>query len=229
MVGEQGDWYRTRTLSEGGGSPKIGYILKAAVQIVKAEGRPAPSPSKPPSQSQRGEPLEYSEAAPTSTVNPFAGWSIKFGWMTSPNPGGFNESWILSLGYDFALGSNFAAGFEVQPAYRNYSDIQLTVIPALAWFHVKGGGNLGEILNFLKFADGYLGLGAGGEGSFASLKTDTGTISQSQFHFGFQGFMGTTIQVGAMRLIAEFQLSRIVDPNVKPDFWRQYFLLGIRF
>jgi len=229
MLGEQGEWYLTRTPAEGQGQPQIGYISKTAVQVINADGRQAPPPAKPQPRPQPAGPSEYPDATSAPKVNPFTGFSVKFGWMTSPSTGGFSDAWIVSLGYDFALGSNFAAGIEVQPAYRSYSDIQLTIIPAMAWFHVKGGGNLGGILKFLKFADLYIGLGAGGEGSFASLKTDTGTLSHSQFQFGYQGLIGTAIHTGTVKLIAEFQLSQILDPNVKPNYWRQFILLGIRF
>ena len=47
--------------------------------------------------------------------------------------------------------------------------------------------------------------------------------------FAHHLFFGAEIDLGPIRLIADYQLAKISDPSVDPDSYRHYLLFGIRF
>jgi opacity protein-like surface antigen len=227
MLGEQGDWYVVRVPAGEQAQGQTGYIPKILVQAMG--GAPA-QPAPPPQPAPTAAPHVVRESGLPPGGNLLKGFSVKFGWMASPSGQSLGDTWIAGLGYDFALGQNFALGLEVQPSYRSYSDtsFEMKVIPVLAWAQLKAGVNLGRILKFLSFADGYAGIGLGGQAAFFSATVDGQSYSQTNFNFGLKVVLGTAIQLGAIKLLLEYQFVRISDPAVDPVVWRGFVMAGIR-
>ena len=121
---------------------KIGYIHQSVVQAfpMKADVKDANTDDQVPapprvqrSVPEEAETLPRGRGTSSDQARLFSGWSMKIGWMSHPNGGGFGDTWLASLGYDFGIQRNFAVAFEIMPSYHNYSDIGLKVIPVLAF------------------------------------------------------------------------------------------------
>jgi hypothetical protein len=149
--------------------------------------------------------------------------------MASPDAGGFGKSWLLSLGFDLGLSRNFSFGLELQPAYRSYPDIDLTIIPIMGFANVKIGENLGRLIPFLKFLDVVGGAGIGLEASYARTQFEDQTYTNFRTLLAFHILLGGEIDLKSVRLLLDYQLARISDPNVTPNFWRHFILFGLRF
>jgi hypothetical protein len=238
-VDKTGEWYHVNLPTEEGATPLAGYIHQSLVTPVN----PAPAgrsglPENPRPAPIRNEPgaRDEAEAQPVDREprpageHLFSGFSAKIGWMTSPENGGFGDTWLASVAYDFGIQRNFALGFEIQPSFHSYSDIGLTTIPVLAFVNVKAGFNGGDLVKFLRFINVYGGIGAGAETMFSSIKFDDGeSVSKFKARFAFHLLVGAEINLKAVKLVGEFQMMQAKDPAVDTSYFRNYILLGLRF
>jgi len=228
-LGESGDWYIIKAPADAGGGQRIGYILKSSVQVL-GEGRAPVSERKPAAGAARpAEEPVVEEPASGKAGRLFGGFALKFGYMTSPKPGGFNDAYLFGLGYDIALGDNFALNLEFQPAYRSFSEIGLSLIEAFGWARFKGGLNLGKIVAFLKPVDLYAGAGLGGAMAYASVNINGASGTSFQAKLAYSGLIGLQLRLASVTLLLESQWAMISDPSVDPDFWRNHIIFGVRF
>ncbi len=235
-----GEWYQISVSPDEKGAVITGYIHQSTVQEVQTTAKPAaeiPPPAKAP------QPVPV-QKEPQETATPpappkyrrevsggslFSGVFIKLGWMVSPDAGGFGKSWLSSLGFDFGLSRNFSLGIELQPAYRSYADIDLTIIPIMGFANLKVGENAGRLIPFMRFLNVVGGAGIGLEASYAKTIFDNKTYTNFRTLLAFHIMLGGEIELRSLRLLLDYQLARISDPNVSPNFWRHFLLFGLRF
>jgi len=237
---KSGEWYQISVSPDEKGAVVTGYIHQSTVQKVQTTAKPeteTPPPAKAaqpvpvPKEAQETatppEPSKYRPAVSGGSL--FSGFFIKLGWMISPPAGGFGKSWLSSFGFDLGLSRNLSFGVELQPAYRSYPDIDLTIIPIMGFANVKIGENLGRLIPFLKFLDVVGGAGIGLEASYAKTIFDGKTYTNFRTLLAFHIMLGGEIELKSLRLLLDYQLTRISDPNVSPNFWRHFILFGLRF
>jgi len=234
-----GEWYQISVFPDEKGTVVTGYIHQSTVQEVQTTAKPAaetPPPAKTPQPVPvQKEPQEIAPPAPpryrpeASDGRLFSGFFIKLGWMISPPAGGFGKSWLSSFGFDFGLSRNFSLGIELQPAYRSYPDIDLTIIPIMGFANLKVGENAGRLIPFMRFLNVVGGAGIGLEASYAKTIFDNKTYTNFRTLLAFHIMLGGEIELRSLRLLLDYQLTRISDPNVSPNFWRHFILFGLRF
>jgi|GEM_PF-1076343 len=236
---KSGEWYLVNLPPDEQGYVVSGYIHQSMVQVIstidRAQPAATPKPVETPAQPQppARETAAY-ETARTERWSPpaekiFSGVFLKFGWLRSPDPGSFSNAWLASIGFDLGLGRNVGLGLEIQPATRSYSELDLAIIPVMAFGNLKAGLNLGQFLSFLRFLNLYGGVGAGVEVSYTKTTYEDETFMDFKSMFAHHLFFGTEIDLGSIRLIADYQLAKVSDPSVDPDSYRHYLLFGIRF
>ena len=246
VLEKKGDWYKIVLPGDGVSESQVGFISETVVALVKeVAGIGVKKPAKvKKAETEIQEPGE--KAAPQrKTALPasrgwepegklFSGFSYKFGLMTSPKGGNFGDKWILGIGFDKGLNRYLALGLELQPYLRSYSNTSLpgaslSLIGAHAFLNVKAGANMGQFVPFLKFWKPYLGLGAGG--AFESRKIKYQTMSDSVFKsfFAWHLLLGSEFVLKRMDLILEYQAIKVSVPNVNPDFFSHFLMLGVRF
>lgn len=235
----EGEWYLVSLPPNAQGFVITGYIHRSVVNAV--EGTPAPRPQpirQPPPVPQRtvsppATPPQYQPARPAYVSNLqarlIAGPFIKFGWQHKPDPGGFNYAWIASLGFDKGLSRNFALGLEIMPAYRNYADIDLSIFPVKGFINLKAGESLGRLWSKIGFINLYGGLGAGVEAAFSKAEFEGETFTDFDVLFAYHFLFGLELDIRALRLLLEYQLIQVPDPNVDPNYFGHYLMFGIRF
>lgn len=237
-----GDWYLVTVSSDEKGEAVTGYIHRSTIQEVQTAAKPSteptpptmpekapqpiPPPQKPP---EAAVPISAGTTRPPSGGSLFTGFFIKFGWMASPDAGGFGKAWLSGLGYDIGLSRNLSLGIEVQPAYRSYPEIDLSILPVMAFANAKGGENMGRLIPFLKFLDLVGGLGLGLEAAYARTTFEGQTYTNFKTRFAFHLLLGAEFEIKNFRLLLDYQMTQVSDPNVNPNYWRHYLLFGIRF
>ncbi len=239
-----GDWYAVALPPDEDGTVVNGYVHQSLVDVVSAGQAPPaePAPETAPERlesppARAVEPVEQEEEPPARRAprptygrsKIVAGTFLKFGWMTSPDPGGFSNAWLASFGFDLGLGRNVGVGLEIQPAYRSYSDLGLTSIPVMGFANLKAGLNLGSLLPFLRFLNVIGGGGVGAEAVFNSLDFEGRSATQFKTHFAFHLLAAAEIDLSFIRLVAEVQMAQVKDPAVTPAYFSHYALFGIRF
>jgi hypothetical protein len=162
-----------------------------------------------------------------------SGFSLKFGYQTSPKANSFSNAWFAGLAYDIALGSNFALGLELQPYTRSVSDSALaldySLLAVRSWAILKGGLGLGRLIGFLKPIVVFAGAGAGGETDYSKVTWEGASASTTAFHFGYMGTLGLRLNLGSAALSAEYQFHMIKDANVGSGDWAQLVFIGLKF
>lgn len=231
-----GEWYLVNLPPDEKGFIVSGYIHQSFVEEVEKDYIPRPQVKEV--QPVRTEPVEKkqieyepvkTQVPPTPKGKLFSGFFLKFGWMISPDAGGFSYAWLPGLGFDIGLHRNFSLGIELQPAYRNYSEIDFSTIPLMGFVNVRGGISLGRLWHRLSFANLLAGFGAGLEASYSSLKLEGETLTDFDTKFAYHFLFGIEFDLKVLALIVEYQMTQISDPAVDPDFWQHYFLFGFRF
>jgi len=238
------EWFAVALPPDEDGIVVSGYIHQSLVEVLgagepppeAAVPEPAPEPEEtPPARAVEEEQEEYrapARRAPRPTYGRskiVAGTYLKFGWMTSPDPGGFSNGWLADIGFDLGLGRNIGVGLEFQPAYRSYADLGLTSIPVMGFANLKAGLNLGSLLPFLRFLNVVGGGGLGAEAVYNSLKIEGRSGSEFKTRFAFHFLAAAEIDLAALRLVAEYQMAQVKDPAVTPSSFSHYVLFGIRF
>jgi len=240
-----GEWYSVTLPPDKNGSIVTGYIHKSMVEVVMVVGKtPKVKTPEPPSAPRvRTTPPARPEREGETTPPPqsqfrehygrallISGPFLKFGWMTSPKAGGFGNAWLASFGFDKGLGKNIGLGFEIQPAIRNYSEIDLKMIPVMGFVNLKAGLNLGDLLPVLKSLNILGGFGLGAEAVFQSIGLEGGeTATKFKANFAFHLLGGLEFDLGSLRLIAEYQMAKVSVSSVDNSAFRYFLLFGLRF
>lgn len=234
------EWYAVALPPDEDGIVVNGYIHQSLVEVTDSGEAPpeeaAPERVEaPPERAVEPARQEYeppARRAPRATYGRskiVSGTFLKFGWMTSPDPGGFGNAWLGSFGFDLGLGRNLGLGIEIQPAWRSYEDLGLTSIPVMGFANLKAGLNLGSLFPVLRFLNVIGGGGAGAEAVFNSLDFEGRSATEFKTHFAYHFLAAAEIDLGGLRLVAEVQMAKVNDPNVTPASFSHYVLFGIRF
>lgn len=221
FVEKAGSWYTIEMGTDSSGQTVYGYIHESMVEPVgpvAPEPQPAPEPAAvpPPHAPPVEEPPVPGPTSPVKEDSPeklISGSYIKYG---------FGEHWLLAFGADLGIGRNFGIGLEFQPSYRRHSDLDQTVLQMDVFANAKLGFSLG----FLTF---YGGGGVGPHFSYVSTDIDYHTISEFRTMLAYHGVAGLALRLGKIALLFEYQPLMISDPDVDPDEWGHFFLVGLKF
>ncbi len=220
-----GAWYKIIVAKNQDGEPVHGYIHEATVTLV---GEVPPKPKvdeetkrapvvieQPPAPPATPLPREVPEAQPKvkSRDRVISGTSIKYG---------FGDPWLAALELNFGLARNFGLGLELQPYYKKYSTINLTVLETNFFLNAKAGFRL----DFLSF---YGGGGIGPNLSYSSTEIEGETLSEFKTMLAYHLTAGTELDLKAVGLVLEYQAIMVSDPAIAPDQWSHFFLIGLRF
>jgi hypothetical protein len=167
-------------------------------------------------------------AATQTRTNPSI-FTLKFGYQTKPSPDSFGDAWLIGLNWDIGINRNLAFGFEIQPAYRSSELLGLHSFPIMGWLHLKVGENLGRFVPALKPLKLYAGAGAGGEMVMSMITLDEVTETEFKANFGIKLMFGAIVDLGGASLVLEYQMARIADAVLDPNFWRHHIFLGFNF
>ncbi|MCJ7581601.1 MAG: hypothetical protein MUP98_13825 [Candidatus Aminicenantes bacterium] len=156
--------------------------------------------------------------------NLLSGLSLKFGWLQSVYLDRINDKWLASVALNFGLGRNFAWGFEIQPSYQSekFTDISMKIIPIMGFLNLKGG------MKFL-FPTFFAGAGVGAMANYTSIKYDGETYSDFSVIPAYHFLAGFELDLKSFALLIEYQMIKVIDPDIDPDSYTHYLLLGIRF
>lgn len=156
--------------------------------------------------------------------NLLSGLSLKFGWFQSAYVDLINDEWLASLALNFGLGRNFAWGFEIQPSYRSMKSTSISIkyYPIMGFLNFKGGIKL-LLPTF------FAGAGAGARANYASIKFEGEDYSDFSVIPAYHFFAGVELDLKLFALIMEYQMTKVIDPDIDPDDYTHYILLGIRF
>lgn len=235
LVSKKDGWYLVSRPPDERGSIISGYLHESLIEVVEEKAEPQRALVKPPREEAppiRPRPEERSQEEYEKTriserfaprQNLFRGLYLRFGLLTSPDAGSFSNQWIADFGFDIGLGRYMGLGVEIQPTYRNYSEIDLTVIPIMGFVNLKAG------LNLLSFINLYAGGGPGLEFSHSSLTIEGQKLSLTETKFAYHLLLGTELNLKAIRLTVEYQMARVPDPSIDPNFWSHFILFGFRF
>jgi opacity protein-like surface antigen len=223
-----GAWYKIVVARDQSGKPIFGYIHEATVKPI-GEVPPKPKTAKEPEQAAAAgaeqPPAPPAPAAPLPREVPGAqpkvksrdrvisGTSIKYG---------FNDHWLAALELNFGLGRNFGLGLELQPYYKKYENIDLTVLETNVFLNAKAGFRLA----FLSF---YGGGGVGPNLSYTSTEIEGESFSEFKTMLAYHLIVGTELDLKIAGLVFEYQAIVVSDPDIDPDQWSHFFLVGLRF
>jgi hypothetical protein len=164
----------------------------------------------------------------------FSGFSLKLGLQTSPKVSGIGNSWIAAFSLEKGLGRYLALGAELQPYLRSYSndalpDASLSLVAAHAFLNIKIGAGLGQFIKALKFWKPYFGLGFGGAFEMQTAKYQANSDSKFKFYPAWHWLLGSEFLLKTISLIVEYQAVMVSVPNLDPDFFTNFLMLGVRF
>jgi len=225
---KSGAWYTIVFSVDQSGRTTYGYIHESNVtpvgepwsKPVPAEQPKEPVPPPPPpvplgEEKPPAPPLESTRAQTKvrSYDKVISGSFLKFG---------FGDRWLASFGYDHGLGRNFGLGLELQPYYESHSEIDLSIIQLDVFLNAK----LGFQLAFLKL---YGGGGIGPDLTVASTEIEGESLSSFETKLAYHLIVGTELDLKSIGILFEFQMLQVSDPDVDPDEWAYFFLVGLRF
>ena len=160
----------------------------------------------------------------------FSGLAAKFGYMTAP-AASFGDRWLLACTYEKGINPFLAAGLELQPYFRSFSDATLSssTLGANLFLNAKCGVNIGRFVESLKLLTPYAGFGLGM--AFAATSSEFGgeKVSQSDFNFAWHLMFGIEVALKNLSLLYEIQIIKISVPETNPDPSRYFMMLGVRF
>jgi hypothetical protein len=246
VIEKKGDWYKIVLPGDGASESQLGFINEFVVAVVNeaagiGEKKPAKVTKVEAEIREPGEktvPRKRPALRTSRNWEPeeklFSGLALKFGLMTSPKGGDFGDKWMLGVAFDKGLNRYLALGLELQPYLRSYSDIglpdaSLSLIGAHAFLNVRAGANVGQFVPFLKFWKPYFGLGAGGVFELRKIKYQTMSDSVFKSYFAWHWMLGSEFVLKKIAFLFEYQAIKVSVPNVDPDFFIHFLLLGVRF
>jgi len=228
VLGKTEGWYRIRLPEETGSESPEGYINESVVELLARETAAEPGLEKAPARAPHAKPAAQRASPPVEKL--FSGLSAKFGIMTQP-AARFGDRWLLAIGYDKGINPFLAAGLELQPYFRSFSDADFsdTTIGANLFLNAKGGVNIGRFAESLKLLTPYLGVGLGGAMAFSSSKSGSEKVSDFAFNFAWHMMFGIEVELKGMSAILEFQILKVSLPDINPDPTQYFWMFGVRF
>lgn len=225
-VSKLDNWYEI-VVTDDMGSSVSAYIQASVVEVISVQER------EPGVEDIR----ESYEEVPSYYPEPGrvpSGFFLKFGVIDK----GYGD-WIGSLGYDLRIMKNLSVGVEVMPTSYSFSDVEFQVdfetflmdqftMLIRSFLNVKGGTSLDVIKPQMDFINIYGGLGGGLEADYTKNTIEQNTSSRLTFNPALHIFVGIELQAKFVNLIFEYQLIRVLDPDVDPDNWIGYLIFGIR-
>jgi len=240
---QEGDWYKIKFQIN-----KSGFLHKITVKEITGTIEVVQQPKKKKSKKKKltkkkAKKRKLKKSKPKKIKRTrikhqqeklFSGFFLKGGFMTSPSGVDFGNSWITGLGFDSPIGKYLTWGLELQPYYRSFTipaiSTTFSSIAGNVFFNVKAGTNLGMITNSLKFMNLYLGVGAGTQLVYQSVKFSGVTDSEFIVNFAWHILFGTEFNIGKLNLIVEWQFDKTIVKNLDPSTVSTTFLMfGIRF
>ncbi len=210
VIEKAGSWYAVKMGEDSIGHSVYGYIHESMVDpngevvvISEAQSEPSPAP-----QEVRGAPVRvrrFRKLLSGSFLNC-----------------GFGHHWLASFGFDVGIGRHLGIGLEFQPYFRDLAALETAVIQMDTFVNLKLGFKV-WILTF------YGGGGIGPGFSYTSTVIDDQTHSYFRTRLTYHGLAGTSIDVGKMAIVFEYQPTLIEDFDLKRDTWGHFFFVGLRF
>lgn len=228
----EGEWFFVTLPRDESGYTSQGFIHEDVVEMIITRKEQAAAPPPSPHKETIRQPVYSQQPAAypfPSSPHLFSGFVTKFGWMYKPDAGGIGDTWVVGFNYDIGLHRNFAMGIELLPSYHSYSDLDMHVIPVLGFINLKAGLNLGDLTKLLGFISPYAGAGGGLEAAYTVVSLDGETFTDFSTRGAYHLFIGLQLKFGTLRLIGEYQWIRVSDPNIDPNYWRHFLLVGFRF
>lgn len=213
VVEKAGPWYTIVFSVDQSGKAVYGYIHESMVTPLEtAEGKKevVEKPELHPAQLEKE---TYAQKAATPAKRVLSGTSLKYG---------FGDHWLASIGHDFGLHRNLALGFELQPYYNNYPELDLSIVEMNVFVNAKAG------FRFSIFSL-YGGGGIGPNLSYATTEIEGESFSQYESKLAYHVLAGTALNLNSIAIIFEYQMIMISDPVVDPDSWAYFFLIGLKF
>lgn len=236
-LGLQGNWHEISILDRSG-QTVTAYIHVNTVELVSAPKAEISEQEKPARQTEKkAEPEPQARAgkkparpAPQSSDVLCQGLSARFGLMTAP-AASFGDRWLLSLAWDKGFSPYFAAGLELQPYFRGFSDAEFrsSTLAANLFLKAKAGVNLGRLVEKLDFLTPYAGLGLGAALAATSSSFQNQKISQFDVNFAWHLLLGLELNLKSIDLIVEFQALKVSIPELEPNITQYFLMLGFRF
>lgn len=222
VIEKAGAWYTIKMGEDQAGKAVYGYIHESMVEPIgvtvtkpQAVREPEPAPPPPPVQEPHRPPQKVYETQIEARSHDrlISGSFIKYG---------FGDHWLASFGFDLGIGRHFGIGLELQPYYKNNSDIDLSVLQLDVFVNAKLG------FKFWFFTL-YGGGGIGPDFTFASTEIEGQSFSKFKTMLAYHGILGLAVNIGRIAIVFEFQPILISDPNLDPDTWGRFFFVGLRF
>ena len=232
VTGKSNDWFKVLLPAEAGADTPEGYINEAMVEMLAAGEKVAAASAPPKSKTTPAKAAPRPRAAAKSTAPKklFSGLAAKFGYRTNL-PGGFGDRWLLALTYEKGINPFLAAGLELQPYFRSFSDAGFSnsTLGANLFLNAKGGVNIGRFVESLKFLTPYAGFGLGTAFASSSSKFGTEKVSSTDFRFAWHLMFGFEVVLKKLDLIFEIQMIKVSVPETDPDPKQGFIMLGVRF
>jgi opacity protein-like surface antigen len=214
-----GSWYAVVFGADQAGRPVYGYIHESMVSPVgeieqKSRIEEKPKEPEPPAQPKAEKQVPQVQKGARYSQKVISGTSLKFGFG--------EDRWIASLALDLGVPRNFTLGVELQPYYKSYSEMSLSVAEMNIFANAKLGFRVGALSL-------YGGGGIGPNLSRASTTIDGESFSQFATRLAYHVLAGTAINIGAIALVFEYQMIVVSDPEVNPNTWTYFFLFGLKF
>ena len=223
VVGKSNDWFKVQLTAEA--DLEEGYLHESVVEMLAAGESP-----KAKTASAKAKPRPRATANSTAPEKLFSGLTAKFGLMTKP-AGGFGDRWLLACTYEKGINPFLAAGLELQPYFRSFSDAEFSssTLGANLFLNAKGGVNIGRFVESLKLLTPYAGFGLGMAFATSSSKFGSDKASSTDFNFAWHLMFGIEVALKNLSLLYEIQIIKISVPETDPDPSRYFMMLGVRF
>lgn len=232
VTGKSNDWFKVLLPAEAGADTPDGYINEAMVEMLAAGEKVAAAQESPKSKTTPAKAAPRPRAAAKSAAPEklFSGLAAKFGIMTTP-AASFGDRWLLALTYEKGINPFLAAGLELQPYFRSFSDAEISdsTVGANLFLNAKGGVNIGRFAESLKLLTPYAGFGLGMAFATSSSKSGSEKVSRTDFNFAWHLMFGLEVVLKKLSLISEIQIIKISVPETDLDPSRYFLMLGVRF
>ncbi len=236
---KEGDWYKILFQIK---KNKFGYLHYVTVKEIFGVSKKTKTPEKKidkkeltKKKSKKRKPKKIKrKRIGHQQEKLFSGIFLKGGFMTSPSGVGLGESWISGIGFDSSIGKYLTWGFELQPYTRSITipaiSTTFSSIAGNVFLNIKGGINMGKIINALRSMNLYLGAGAGTQLLYQSVKYSGASDSEFMANFMWHILFGAEFDIGKLNLIVEWQFDKTIVKNLDPSTVSTTFLMfGIRF
>ncbi|HSQ36096.1 MAG TPA: SH3 domain-containing protein [Candidatus Binatia bacterium] len=229
IMDESNGWFRIKLPAEA--EMEEGFVHEAVVEVLDsgkttaAAGRSTQrkAPAKAAARGRGSAKI----AAPEKL---FSGLAAKFGYRTNL-PGRFGDRWLLALTYEKGINPFLAAGLELQPYFRSFSDAGFSdsALGANLFLNAKGGVNIGRFVESLKFLTPYAGFGLGTAFISSSSEFGGGKVGSTDLYFAWHLMFGFEVALKKLGLIFEIQMLKVSVPEIDPDPTQGWMMIGVRF